>query len=382
MKSSAIADLLSDLVSIPSVNPMGGEKRVSHSACMIEYLERWFTQRGITCHRQAVAGGEDNLIATTTSPANRSTVVFDAHTDTVPVEGWENRAFTPRRENGRIYGRGSCDTKASMTAMIAAMSDLCDGPPVPQTIVFLASADEEYGRTGVRTFLSENPKIDYAVVGEPTCCQPVTACKGAVRFELVVRGRSAHSSTPQKGVNAIVRMASAIQLLEEYARTVLPKKTHLLVDGATLTSTVIRGGSAVNVVPDVCRLSVDLRTMPNEKPTEALAEVQSFLKQRLKFSVEYESVQLWDGADLAVNHPFVTHCATSCREVLGPKVPVQPQGVNYGCHASDYSVRGIPAVVLGPGDIAVAHTIDEYVEIDSVCAAAEIYRRIMSNPIT
>lgn len=383
MNSSELADLLDNLVAIPSVNPMGGTKRMSHSTAMVDYVEKWFQQREIPCRRQAVTGDEQNLIATVPGPAGAPTIIFDAHTDTVPAEGWEDRAFSPRREGDRIYGRGSCDTKASLAAMMTAMAAVAktnDGR-FAQTIILLASADEEYGRTGVRTFLDTKPQVHYAIVGEPTLCQPVTACKGAARWEIVVRGRSAHSSTPQKGINAIVRMATVIHLLDEYARTTLLNKTHPLVDGATLTATVIHGGTAINVVPDTCRLSVDLRTMPNENPADAMAEVQSFLAQRLDFPVEADSVQLWEGADVALDHPLVKHCVTSCRTVLGDAATIKPHGVNYGCHASDYTVRGIPAVVLGPGDIAVAHTVDECVEMDSVRNAAAIYQKIMSNSV-
>ncbi len=409
MDRSDLTELLTALVAIPSVNPLGRSDRPPASPPVVDCVERWLSRHGIACAREPLASGEVNLIAQVNARGGGPTIVFDAHTDTVPASDWADRAFSPRIEAGRLYGRGTCDTKGSLAAMMVALAAAAqNGEQLPHSVVLLASADEEYGRTGVRAFLDSvgpassrspihrlearatteaRPTIDYAVVGEPTCCRPVIACKGAARCDMVVPGKSAHTSTPRRGINAIARMASLVRVLEEYERTVLARKTHPLVDAATVTPAMVRGGTATNVVPDSCRVSVDLRTMPDEDPAVALQDLQAFVAGQLDFPVQYEGVQLWEGADISPDHPFVGHCIACCRSAeSGAKTDsrtgqISPLGVNYGCHASDYASRGIPAIVIGPGDIAVAHMVDEFIELDSLWQAARIYLKIMTTPL-
>jgi acetylornithine deacetylase len=386
--------LICDLVAIRSVNRAGRSDLSPSSAGMVAYLERWFHQHGIATSRGAVPGGEENLLATLPGPVGAPAIVFDAHSDTVPADDWADRAFAPQLRDGRIYGRGACDTKAAMAAMMLALAEAAAGPPLPSTIVFIASADEEFGRTGVAAFLNSKPKLDYAVVGEPTRCELVIACKGAARWDIVTSGKSAHTSTPHKGVNAITRMAAVIAAIDEYSRTVLAAKSHPLVDPATWTPSLITGGTAINVVPEACRLSVDLRTMPQEDPRAAMRDAQQFLNAKCSFPLRHENPRVWSGADVPPDHAFVRHCLRCRADAL--RSPSQHtdvlnasdldaaqtvKGVNYGCHASDYSERSIPAVVIGPGDIAQAHAIDEYVDVASAQQAARTYLEIMRRPL-
>lgn len=383
MNTSDLSSLLSELVAISSVNAQecAPTSQRPGSRQMVEYVESWLTARGIPCERQAVVNEQHNVIATLPGSADGATIVFDAHTDTVPADDWLDRAFTPHQMNDRIYGRGSCDTKGSLACMLVALERAYREARRPNTLILLASADEELGRTGVRTYLKDRPKVDYAVVGEPTRCEPVIACKGAARWTIIAPGKSAHTSNPHEGINAITRMARIISLLEECERTVLSRKTHPLVSGRTLTPALIRGGNAINVVPPLCRLGVDLRTLPGESPEAAMHVVMEFLNGRCDFPVEIEEVQLWDGADALIDDPFVSRCIDACRAAAAAGTTISPRGVSYGCHASDYSAQGIPAVVIGPGDIAVAHGIDEYVPIEDLNRAAEIYFNIMMSPI-
>jgi acetylornithine deacetylase len=347
---------------------------------MVEYVSAWLRDRNIRFEHQPVRNDQLNVIATLPGSGG-ATIVFDAHTDTVPADDWLDRAFTPRSETGRIYGRGSCDTKGSLAAMMIAFERAAHLKDRPHTVVLLASADEEVSRTGLRTYLAGRPAIDYAVVGEPTCCQPVVACKGAARWDIVTRGKSAHTSNPQEGINAIARMSRVLALLEECERTVLAVRRHPLVSGRTLTPSVIRGGNAINVVPAECRVSVDLRTLPGESPAAAMQEVQQFLAGRCDFPVEHDIPEFWDGADAPVSDAFVANCIEICRKAAGSGEKVEPKGVSYGCHAGDYAGCGVPAVVIGPGDIAVAHAVDEYVPVSDLERAVEIYFSIMTRAI-
>ncbi len=380
MDESKLTDLLAKLIEIPSVNPMGQEAdSPGASAGVVDYVEAWCRYRQIDCVRQAVPGGEENLIATVRGKADGPMIVFDAHTDTVPAD---HRAFSPRVHGGRVYGRGACDTKGSLAAMMCAIElAVSEGTP-HATVVLLASADEEYSRTGVRAFLNSKPSMDYAVVGEPTSCEPVVACKGAARWDIVVPGKSAHTSEPHRGINAIGRMALVVRLLEEFERTMLVSKHHRLVDPPTLTPSLVNGGTVVNIVPNSCRVTVDLRVLPDERPGEAMNEVQTFLDQRLDFAVEHAAPQVWHGADTDPEGAFVRHCVSCCQSVRDESHTVQPRGVNFGCHASDYSSAGFPVVVLGPGGIEAAHTTDEFVEIADLLAASTIYHEIMTRPFT
>lgn len=381
MQPTELTAMLADLVAIRSVNPLGRENRPASSPPVVDYLQRWCETQGLAFERQRVGTRDANLIVTVPGAPGGPSVLFDAHTDTVPADDWSDRAFQPRVDCGRLYGRGSCDTKASMVAMLTALRRYRDLPQEqrPATAQFVATADEEYGRTGVATFLKAGGRASFAIVGEPTRLVPVIACKGAARWQMTVSGRSAHSSTPRQGVNAIVRMARVIQVLEDYEQAILSAKRHPLVDPATLTVSVIAGGTAVNVVPAACTVSVDLRTMPDEDPGAAMQDAQRYLATRLDFNVHHDDVQLWGGADLPADAPLVRHVLGCCATAGRPGL--DPMGVNYGCHASDYAGAGIPAVVLGPGDIAFAHAIDEYVELGCVQQAADIYYRIMTTPI-
>jgi acetylornithine deacetylase/succinyl-diaminopimelate desuccinylase-like protein len=218
-------------------------------------------------------------------------------------------------------------------------------------------------------------------VGEPTSCEPVVACKGAARWDIVVRGKSAHTSNPHEGVNAITRMAQVLSLLEECERTLLSERHHPLVSRRTLTPALIQGGDAINVVPSSCRVSVDLRTLPGENAADAQSVVKAFLKDRSDFPIEHENLQLWHGADTKPDSIFVQTCVEACRARSERPAAIIPKGVNYGCHASDYDSNGISAVVIGPGDIAVAHGIDEYVPIEDVERMVDIYAEIMTSPL-
>ncbi len=378
--------LLLELIAIPSVNPMGRAGAelpagAGEPEAIARFVHRWLLDRGIPAVLLPVPSGGANVVATLGAEGDAPTLLFDAHTDTVPADDWLDTAFRPRREGNRIYGRGACDTKGSLAAMMVALAAANRSGPPPHRVVLLASADEEYGRTGLRTYLAEHPRIDAAVVGEPTGAMPIIACKGAARWDIVVNGRSAHTSRPHEGVNAITGMGRVLQTLELYQQEVLSTRISPLVGPPTLTVTTIRGGTACNMVPAQCRISLDLRTLPEEPPADAMRDVQQFLEARCRLPMVHESVQLWEGAITPADHPFVDCCRAICQEVHGPEQGVACGGVSYGCHASDYSRRRIPNVIIGPGNIAQAHTADEFVPFQEVLAACRVYRRLMTGPL-
>jgi len=167
--------------------------------------------------------------------------------------------------------------------------------------------------------------------------------------------------------------------IENFEHEVLARKSHPLVQDATMTPTMIHGGSAPNVVPDMCRVHVDLRTMPNEDPAAAARSAQVYLEEELDFALQHENLRTWRGADLSPDHPLVRRVRACAAQVRQDEA--QPLGVNYGCHASDFMERGIPAVVIGPGDISVAHAVDEYLELEQLPKAVALYLALMTEPI-
>lgn len=372
---SEVSELHAALVAIPSVNPSGrpvaapeeGEERISR------YVREWLVGRGIDCRQQEVMPGRDNVIARVPG-RQEPPIVFEAHMDTVSVEGMTIAPFEPRVENGRVYGRGACDAKGCLAAMMVALARVAGGEPPPRSVILCAAVDEEYLHGGARRFLTDSGPIAAAVIGEPTLLHVVIAHKGALRVRVVTHGVSAHSSNPERGVNAIYRMARAVLALEDYAASLAARAPHPLVGSPTLSVGTIRGGVAVNVVPERCEIMVDRRIVPGETPDEALAEIEAVLAPVLAAGDVVEPT-LKDCAVETAAHEEIVTLALDATRAAG--IAAEPEGVAYCTDGCDFAERGIPLVVLGPGDIAQAHTADEWIELEQLEGAVEVYERIM-----
>ncbi len=384
--ADTVVDILSTLISIPSVNPMGQnvdgpiyfEDRVSD--WLVEFLRSF----GAKYERIEVSPGRDNVVARFDSPGSDTTILLDAHQDTVPVEGMTIAPFEPQIQNGRITGRGSCDVKGGMAAMLFAFRRLClERPAKAANVVLSCTCDEESTTTGitdlVRYWTSERGKSDLlasppdvAVIAEPTMLDVVVAHRGVTRFRIRAGGRACHSSDPTQGVNAIYRMARVVAVLEEYAgllaTTVAP---HPLCGGATLSVGRIHGGTSVNIVPDECVIEIDRRVIPGENHEQVKGDIRQYLTERLDFEVEFEAPWIESPALTdADNHPLAKAILSCVAHVDGGHAAV---GVPYGTHASRTCAGGVPSIVFGPGSIDQAHTKDEFLEIDQLEKAAEVY---------
>ncbi|ASY61102.1 M20 family metallopeptidase [Sinorhizobium sp. CCBAU 05631] len=367
--------LLQDLVKIESVNPSlsskgGGEQRVA------EYLERFCKDRNLPYELQHVAEGRSNLLTWVPGKDLNRRLLFVAHMDTVPTDNWASDPFSGEEKDGRVYGRGSCDTKGSLSAMLIALSSLGDRQP-NATVVVAASIDEEYRKIGARSIALSGTSYDGAVVGEPTELELVVAHKGSVRWQIEVQGIPAHTSKPHLGVNAITGMAKVILALNEHGQDLASRKQPL-VSPPTLTVSLIEGGLELTTVPPSCRIWVDRRLVPGERPDQALQEVENILqalRERENISVRSLLPALEDPApDSAESSKIAAVAAQACAEVAGTGNYI---GVPYGTDASQLSLAGIPCIVLGPGSIDRAHTNNEYVELDQLAKSVEIYRKIM-----
>ncbi len=369
--------LLSELVRIPSVNPqMGGGEGEGQIA---RYLADRLKCLGLSPTLTAVKPGRPNVLATVPGKPGGFHLLFEAHTDTVPPSHDQAGPFTPRLEGDRLYGRGACDTKASIAAMFMALASALTVRERHATVSVAFTMGEELGHEGVAQLVSSGFRPDAAVVGEPTGLDVIAAHKGVVRWKMVTTGRAAHSANPREGCNAIVRMAAVIRALEERLIPRLRERTHPLLGPPTLSVGRIEGGLQVNVVPDRCTIELDRRLLPGETWADARSELEAVLASLraedpdLQVTIQ-EPYQNTPCMETDLEAPIVRIAEEAVRRVDGQH-PVR--GVAFCTDAANLSAVGVPCVVLGPGHIAQAHTSDEYVEVQQVIKAAAIYREIM-----
>jgi acetylornithine deacetylase len=389
----ALVDTLCELVSIPSVNPMGrevaGEAYFEHA--VTDRLEQIFKDLQLPFERQQVAPRRDNIVARLEGDriAGKTTpvVAFEAHQDTVPVEGMTISPWEPKVEEGRVYGRGACDIKGGMACMLVALSRLADERPRGMPTVLVAcSVNEEYGFSGAQAMgrrwaSGQSPLVpclpDAVVVAEPTELDVVVAHKGVVRWQIHTVGRAAHSSTPEQGSNAIYAMAKVLAALEEYATQIAPQRTpHPLVGRPTLSVGLISGGISVNTVPDRCTIEIDRRVVPGEDYLQTRREVIEFVAGRCT-SVELSHDEAYIGANALsdVRNGMLARALQDLVKASAGHDGGRIVGVPFGTDAVVFDEMGVPAVVFGPGSLKQAHTCDEWIAIDQLQKATEIYYR-------
>lgn len=377
-RAGRATEILRDLVRIESVNPFypGGERG---EVAMTAYLADFFDRLGLAPERREVLPGRENVWAQLDAGDPVGTLLLEAHMDTVTLEPVGAAMLDPQIRDGRMTGRGSCDTKASLAAMLCALESLVPRQrELKANLVVLGSVDEEYLMRGIVAFAADGPKIDAAVVGEPTSLNVVRAHKGLVRWTIETRGRSAHTSRPEVGDNAIYQMVELVAELRAAIEPRLAERSHPLLGRPTFTVSTIRGGLGVNIVPDQCAIAVDRRTLPSERPDDVIAELQAIAEQ-LRRERPHLKIEIGEpfaniaGLDTPEDHPFVRLATRVASAHGGGATPV---GVPYGTNAPGLAERGVPTVVLGPGDIAQAHSEDEWVELDQVERAAELYAQL------
>ena len=381
LSENEILATLQEMVAIDSVNPSlpGGERGESG---MVDYLAAFFEALDISCELCEVLPGRNNIIATLEGEDPDRVLLFECHMDTASAEVMTIPPFEPHIRDGLLYGRGSCDTKAAGAAMIHAMKRLVEaGIKPPRTIAFAGAVDEESLFEGSRN-LASHVEVEAAVIAEPTTLQVIRAHKGVVRFDLVVKGKAAHSAKPYLGVNAISKMARLIIDVEEQLGSVYAGMSDALLGNPSLNFGVIEGGTQVNFVPDGCRVAVDCRLIPGQTPEEVLESFRGVVAGARKDDSELSAVveapffvcaALGTAEDAAV----VSSAADACRAVLGECTVA---GVPFATDGSSFSELGVPTIVLGPGSIDRAHGAVEWVECDQVLQASEIYQRIMQSP--
>ena len=385
MIPETVVELLAQMISFDTVNEHVS-LRVFPEKALLESLENTAQRWGLSTERlQISASPADeafNLLITHVANENAPWLLFESHADTVSVEGMTIDPFNSLVANEKIYGRGSSDTKGSGAAMLWALRSYTHSLNQINNIGLLFVTDEENSKAGAIAFIEKQlPELTWRpigiIVGEATSCLPVVAHNGCIRWKIRTKGVAAHSSNPSLGKSAITSMAKLLLEFDElYTSTV--NASHPLTGIAACSVNTISGGSAVNIIPDVCEVEIDRRILPSEDSDKVKDEIKSVLSlismNDPSIIIELSTPFVDYPLDPKVNHDFSLHIS----EVLeAAKYSGAHRGAAYGTDASTYSEAGIPALVLGPGSIDQAHTKDEWLEIAELEKAVIIYGEIM-----
>jgi len=367
--------LLQDLIALPSVNPaffsdpqLHGEHRVA------AFLESAARRQGLDVESQAVVPGRSNLLVRLSPRGEvRHRVLLAPHMDTVGEPAYALQ-LTPVVRDGRIYGRGACDTKGSVAAFFQSLLNVAASGTRPKhtEILFVGLIDEENMQLGSRHFAQHGPQGDLAIVGEPTGLEIVTAHKGDVWLRLRTTGRSAHGATPHRGKNAVTAMARIVLALEtEYAAELAARPAHPRLGRPTVNVGRIDGGRQPNIVPAECTIDIDRRTLPGETEAGVRREIIALLRRHgLKASYDNLRTSPCEPLDTCPDLPLVR----SLTRAAGRK---GTRGVHYFTDAAPLAAGGTPSVVFGPGDIAQAHTEREWLAISQLEKSIQILERFL-----
>ncbi|TCV95171.1 M20 family metallopeptidase [Biostraticola tofi] len=366
---------LAALVAINTENPPGREREAAE--CISTLLQA----AGFSLSLSDYQPGRTNVIARLENGPGPC-FAFNTHIDVVPAgEGWSQDPFTLTERDGRLYGRGACDAKGPMVAMIEAMRMLANQRHSwTGTLMGIFVADEEVASFGARHYVAAAPAaIDYVVIGEPTSNTTYSAHKGSLRPLVRVHGVTAHSGTPELGENAILRAAQLLGLVEHEHQHHVSCRSHPLVGNASLTVTRISGGHADNVLPGACDLLLDRRMVPGEDEARVKQEICDLLAlAEAKFGVRSEIVSFkpttGGATETAFDDAIVQAGVGVCR-ARGNPTP-GPLGFQGGCDLVHFASLGAKGIILGPGSLSVAHKPDEFIPVDEWVTGSLIYRDV------
>lgn len=365
--------LLQELIRIPSVNPdCAPDQGATGEEVCAKWVGNFLENCGATVTYEEVLPNRPNVIARFPSQSGRKAVLLAPHIDTVSVMGMTVDPFAAHIIDGKIYGRGASDTKGTMAAMLWALFTLKDDlGSFERPIAFVGLMGEEAGQPGSSHFAAQHgDEYDFALVGEPTELKTVHAHKGCVWLEVSAKGRSCHGSTPDEGVNAIRPLLDHIPYLINTIENILPQYHDETLGAPTLNVGMIKGGSSPNIVPDSCAITFDFRETPSfSAEGGGMSLVQKLLADKgleeiFEIEIKCDSV------------PLLTPPETDgvCRlQSIGSELTTAP----WFCDAGRLSEGGIPSVACGPGNIAQAHTKDEFLAINDLEAGVEFYQKFL-----
>lgn len=336
-------DLLSSLISVPSVSR--DEKAAA------DVLEAWMKGHGICPQRKG-----NNLWVSNCEPDGRPTIMLNAHIDTVkPASGYTRDPFAPAIEDGKLYGLGSNDDGGSLVALLAVFMQMKDSQQ-PYRLIYSATAEEEVsGREGLDYILDEIGEVTLGIMGEPTGMQMAVAERGLMVLDCTAEGKSGHAAR-NEGVNAIYKALEDI----EWFRTHQFEKVSEYLGPVKMSVTQINAGTQHNVVPDKCTFVVDVR--PNGMYSNI--ELLGMIKESVSCQVKERSTRI-NSSNIDVKHPVIMRGIS-----LGLRTFGSPT-------TSNQALVSFPTVKIGPGDSARSHSADEYIRIDEIEQAVEIYTALL-----
>lgn len=379
-------DLLKNMVAIPSVNPgdrSSYNEKIYSEKNLADFIYKYFKnhEHQFIIERYNVLPERDNILLFTGKNIDKATILLETHMDTVDVTNMRYAAFHSFLQEGKLYGRGACDAKGQIVSMVAGLEMALEatGGNLPINVCMALVVDEEHLHRGVDNLVKLGIKPGCAIVGEPTGLLVGSASKGSIRFKIIANGVSAHTSTPDKGKNAIYLMSKIIRIIEERIEPEVVKNKHPLCGKSSISVSLIKGGEQVNIVPDHCEIHVDRRLTPGESWEEAYKFIKDNIRDRLSEEensrVNYEKPYLIDPYfETDTDSDIVVRFSQVLKQY---DLPSQPIGLPFGCDASKITPLGIPTVVFGPGSIEQAHSNNEYIIVKDVVKAAYIYRDLI-----
>jgi succinyl-diaminopimelate desuccinylase len=370
-----IVSIALSLVRINSENPPGRE--VEAASFLAERLSELGLKAGVDAF-----DGRANCIAASRD-FERAGLLLLTHLDTVPAgerRAWSIPPFRGIIRGGRLYGRGAADAKGCIASMLGALKALADGGVElgGEGLIFAAVADEEVESQGVRRLIGKGFRADYAVVGEPTGLRICVAHRGRLVAAVKFAGRYAHSSRPELGINALYAASEFVLRIEECSKNIA-ERAHTLLGPPTASATIFRAGEKDNVVPGWAEVIMDYRALPGERLEAILDELRHVAEEvdrRRRTKHEIMVLRWVPPAEVDLGFRIVEVAAEAARSVLGREPEIT--GFQATCDMS-YLVNeaGVPSIILGPGSLEQAHTVDEWVSVAELVAAAKIYALII-----
>ena len=376
-----VLDLLKELVAIESVNRnWETANRDRAEERMARFVTAHLGAMGMEVEARDMQPGRPNLIAQWPDQGlpGAPSLMISAHLDTVTVDGMTVDPFKMAVREGRAYGRGTCDTKGSMAAFLSAMAFAREAGKLPtDKLYFVATACEETGCQGATALMQTGFRTSAAIVGEATRCRVVNSHKGPLWLTVETQGRSCHASMPQQVQNAIDAMSRVVQFVHGPWQERIRRTQHPLLGQSTMSVTTIAGGIKINIIPCACRIEIDGRFVPGEPMDRIVADFERMLTDYLGGQGSFTIVrqETYPPLNCPADAPIALKLQALCRQANGQDGPL---GVNYFADTGPFDQAGIDAVLFGPGDIAQAHTADEYLELDQLYQATQIILALLT----
>ncbi|WP_121820269.1 M20 family metallopeptidase [Halostella salina] len=360
--------LLADMVAIETENPPGNEGELAR------FVVDWFAERGIDASLVFEPDADRPQAAARVGDGD-PTVVLNGHLDVVPVDdpdAWTHDPYDPTVEDGRMYGRGAVDMKAGLAIAMLVAADLqddLDSGALDGSVVVHAAIGEETGVPGTETLLEQGYDGDYGVVLEPTGMRTATSAKGLGWYEVIVGGEASHASRPDQGSNAVRNAEPVLDAVAAYDAE-LRERSDDLVGSAYATVTDFEAGVGSNrgILPETARFTLDRRVLPDESIETVDREVDDMLaavQREHSVDVEWERDTTYESAAVPVDSPLAETFRAHSADIAG--VAPEPFGIKAATDVRNFvNDAGMEAVTWGPGSLAQAHTVDEFVELDAV----------------